>query len=128
MPYSSITGMAISVLHPGSLHVHALLCGVMENSITSLSFTNGRVVDKIILIRFYARSPRLLACELDQIVMAQGHAGLYTMCKPSAVMAPLCVVSVTHPDPTELSAYTPGVGLLNHCDIFISKDCLQPLA
>ena len=25
------------------------------------------------------------------------------MCKPSAVTAPLCVVSVTHPDPTELS-------------------------
>ena len=33
------------------------------------------------------------------------------MCKPSAVMAPLCVVSVTYPNPTELSAYTPGVGL-----------------
>ena len=32
------------------------------------------------------------------------------MCKPSEVTAPLCVVSVTHPDPTELSGYTPRVG------------------
>ena len=33
------------------------------------------------------------------------------MCKPSVVMAPLYVVSVTYPDPMELSAYTPGVRL-----------------
>ena len=32
------------------------------------------------------------------------------MCKPSAVTAPLCVVSVTHPDPTELIGYAPRVG------------------
>ena len=32
------------------------------------------------------------------------------MCKPSAVTAPLCVVSVTHPDPTELIGYAPKVG------------------
>ena len=34
------------------------------------------------------------------------------MCKPSAVTAPLCVVSVTHPDPTELSDYAPRVRFL----------------
>ena len=31
------------------------------------------------------------------------------MCKPSAVTAPLCVVSVTQPDPVELSGYAPRV-------------------
>ena len=82
------------------------------NLLTLGSYLHFLLMTKLSLYGFVQVQPRLPACEPDQIVMAQGCMGLYTMCKLSAVTAPLCVVSVTHPDPTELSAYTPGVGLL----------------